>query len=280
MKTADLHVHTHFSDGTSAPEEVVRCAQQKGLSCIAICDHDSVDGIDPSLEAAKGTALEIIPGVELTIIESGKEIHMLGYFIEWKEAWFAELLKKVQRERVVRMDRMIEKLKNFDIRVDREKVMELAGGKGSMGRLHLARALAEIGAVSSVGAAFRKYIGDFGPCYVEDIGFAAKEAIETIVRAGGVPVVAHPYSIGNDILIEKFIAYGMRGIEVYHTEHDRRLTEKYEAIVKEHDLVITGGSDCHGMGKGRILMGRIKLPYRHVEHLKEEAQKIKERGRA
>ncbi|GAF86553.1 unnamed protein product, partial [marine sediment metagenome] len=169
MKYADLHVHTIFSDGTFTPEETIRVARDKGLSCIAICDHDCVDGINPSIEYAKKNPIEIIPGVELTVIKGQKEIHMLGYFISWEEEWFKEILKKIQAERISRINKMIEKLKRFNIEVEPDRVMRIAGRKGSVGRLHLAQALLEIKAVPSIQMAFNKYIGDFKPCYVEDI---------------------------------------------------------------------------------------------------------------
>jgi len=275
MKYADLHVHTNFSDGTFTPEEVVAKANSEGLSCVAICDHDSIDGIGPAMECAKGTSLEIIPGVELTVIKNGREIHMLGYFISWKEEWFRKILRRVQDERNTRIERMLLKLKRFKINLDKEKVMSLTRGKGSVGRLHLARALKEAGAVPSVQAAFDRYIGDFGPCYVEDIGFSAKEAIDLILKAKGVPVLAHPAVLRNDLLVREFIKDGVRGIEAFHTEHNRSHNKKYRKMADESGIIVTGGSDCHGHAKYKVLMGEVKIPYDIVERLKEEAARIK-----
>lgn len=270
-KYADLHVHTNFSDGTFTPEEVVRCAKAKGLDSIAICDHDCTDAIDPAIAYAKTVSLEIIPGVELTVIENSREIHVLGYFISWHNENFAKILERVQKERIDRMQAMINKLKKFRIKVDMERVMEIAGNKGSVGRLHLAQALLEIKAVHSIKAAFNKYIGDMGPCYVEDVGFEAKEAIDLILSVGGVPVLAHPKSIGDDLVIIDFIKYGIRGIEVYHTDHVSSVSKKYVRLAREHNLLITGGSDCHGFGKGRVLLGEVKVPYELVEKLRQES---------
>lgn len=275
MKYADLHVHTNFSDGTFTPEEVVRRANAKGLSCIAICDHDCVDGIPPAIECAGATPLEIIPGVELTVIKNSKEIHVLGYFISWKEKWFTEILKRVQKEREARIDKMLSKLKRFNINLDKEKVMALAGGKGSVGRLHLARALAETRMVSSVQAAFDIYIGDFKPCYVEDIGFGPKEAIDVILKAKGVPVLAHPAVLRDDSIVQGFIKDGIYGIEVYHSDCTRSDNKKYEKMAKDYGILTTGGSDCHGHAKHKVLMGEIKVPYSLVERLKEKAREIK-----
>ena len=274
-KYADLHVHTNFSDGTFTPEEVVRTARERGLSSIAICDHDCVDGILPAIKYAKKYPIKIIPGVELTVIRNSKEIHVLGYFIEWKQRWFRKLLKKVQQERVVRMGRMIDKLKEFDIHITLKRVIEISDSKGSVGRLHLARALFEAGAVSSTQKAFNKYIGDSKPCYVEDIGFTAEEAINIITRAKGVPILAHPSIIGDDTLVQDLIKLGMRGIEVFHTNHSAGVNEKYQKLADDYGILATGGSDCHGMGKGGILMGGVKMPYSVVEKLKKEAEKIR-----
>ena len=271
MKYADLHVHTHFSDGTFTPAEVVRVACERGLHAVAICDHDCVDGIDPAIECAKNTSLEIIPGVELTVIEEAREIHMLGYFISWKEKWLQELLKKVQRERIKRIHKMIEKLKACNVTIDVDEVMRIDGRRGSVGRLHLARALAQAGAVSSVNKAFNKYIGDNKPCYVEDIGFSPKEAIGIIVKAKGVPVLAHPKALGDDALVQRIIKSGVRGIEVYHTDQKSSDSKKYEKMAKDYGLLATGGSDCHGLGKQKILMGSVKIPNTTVQELKKLA---------
>jgi 3',5'-nucleoside bisphosphate phosphatase len=272
MKYADLHVHTDFSDGTFSPEEVVRTAKEKGLSSIAICDHDCIDAIEPSIQSAKNVSLEIIPGVELTVIRKGKEIHVLGYFISWKEKWFQEIMKRIQAGRIERMDGMITKLKKFNINLERQKVIDIASGKGSVGRLHLAQALLEAKAVSSIQDAFDMYIGDSRPCYVEDVGFAAEEAIDVILKAKGVPVLAHPKSMGDDLLVPEFVKLGIRGIEAFHTDHTAQASRKYEKMAKEYGLIVTGGSDCHGMGKGRVLLGSVKVPYEVVERLKEEAE--------
>jgi predicted metal-dependent phosphoesterase TrpH len=275
MKYADLHVHTDFSDGTFTPEKVVETAIEKHLSCIAICDHDCVDGIAPSMEYAKKNSaarpIEIIPAVELTVMKDKKEIHMLGYFVSWEAEWFKEILKKIQDERITRIRKMIDKLKRFNIEVEPDTVMRIAGGKGSVGRLHLAQALLETKQIPYIQTAFDKYIGDNGPCYVEDISLSPKDSIELILRAKGVPVLAHPLTLRDDSLIEEFVKCGMRGIEVFHTDHPLSVVKKYEKIAKEHGLLVTGGSDCHGLGKGRVLLGRVKVPYSLVEKLKEAA---------
>ncbi|MFH1381106.1 MAG: PHP domain-containing protein [Candidatus Omnitrophota bacterium] len=269
-KYADLHVHTYFSDGTFSPEEVVNSASSKGLSAIAICDHDCIDGIEPAIKSAKEISLEIIPGIELTAHKNKREIHILGYFIKWKELWLRDLLRKIQDARIERLDSMIEKLAGFDVRVDRQKVLKLSGN-GSVGRLHLAKVMFETEAVPSIQNAFDKYIGEFKPCYVEDVGMDLKIAIETIKKAGGISVLAHPNILHDDKLVQEIIDCGVQGIEVFHTDHNAGAARKYERMAIDNNLLITGGSDCHGMGKGRVLMGGVKIPYATLEKLRKAA---------
>lgn len=272
---ADLHIHTHYSDSTFSPGEVVDCAVRCGLSAIAICDHDSVDGIRPCREAASNLGLEIVPGIELTVEKADAEIHILGYFIDTEKDWFLRKLKSIQDYRIERIHRMIEKLLAEDIKVDPKEVMKLSG-KGSVGRLHLARAIVNTGRLKSFREIFDKYIGFMKPCYVSNIKWSPKDAIETILKAGGVPVLAHPGIMKKDEYISELTSYGLRGIEVYHTDHDAGAVRHYEELAEQKGLLMTGGSDCHGMGKGRVMIGGVKIDYSLVEKLKAESLRIKD----
>lgn len=273
-KKADLHVHTFYSDSTFSPEEVIKTAANAGLKALAICDHDCVDGILPCMEYAKDYNMEIIPGVELTVEKDNIEIHILGYFIDWKARWFKERLKVIQNSRVDRVYLMIELLKKKGIKIDAEEVLKLAG-KGSVGRLHVALAMLKNNKIRHLQEAFEKYIGIGKDCYVAHIKFSPEKAIKMILKADGVPILAHPQVMGKDEFIPDFIKAGLRGLEVYHTDHIRSSEKKYLEIAKEKKLIATGGSDCHGLGKGRVLIGMVKMPYAVVEELREEANKIK-----
>ncbi len=275
-KYADLHVHTFYSDSTFSPEEVVSCAKEQGLAAIAICDHDTVDGIDPCMALGLENGVEIIPGIEMSVEKMDAEIHVLGYFIDWKQEWLRKKLKEIQDSRVERIFVMIEKLKAMGVNIDAEEVFKIAVNKGSVGRLHVAKAMLNSGAIKNLREAFGKYIGFAKPCYVPYAKLSTKDTMELILKSGGVPVIAHPDLIGNDEYISEFIDYGLRGLEVYHTDHKSHVSKKYEAMAKELGLIMTGGSDCHGMGKGRILMGTVRVTYELVERLKEEARKIKD----
>ena len=274
MKYADLHVHTFYSDSTFSPEEVISCAKENGLSAIAICDHDSIDGIEPCIKLGLEAGIEVIPSIEMSAEKIDAEIHLLGYFIDWKAKWLREKLKEIQRSRIERIYIMADKLKEKGIDLDPQEVL-IKAGKGTVGRLHMARAMLDTGKVRTMREVFDKYIGFAKPCYVTYTKFSPKDAIETILKAGGVPVLAHPDLMGRDEYIEEFIGYGLRGLEVYHTDHKPNVSKRYEELARKNDLIMTGGSDCHGLGKGRILMGGIRVPYDLVEKLKKEADRIK-----
>ena len=275
-KYADLHVHTNYSDSTFSPEEVVSHANEKGLAAIAICDHDSVDGIGPCKDFASKVGLEIIPGIEMSAEKVNAEIHILGYFIDWKSDWFRERLKEIQESRVERVYKIVEKLKGFNITIDPEDVFKFAGNNASVGRLHIAQTMLNSGQVKSMREVFEKYIGFLKPCYVPYTKFSPEEAIQVILKVGGVPVLAHPDLMGHDGYIEEFVGYGLKGIEVYHTDHKEHVSKRYEELARRFGLLMTGGSDCHGLGKGRILIGTTRVPYELVERLKEEAESVKE----
>lgn len=278
MKYADLHVHTSYSDSTFSPEEVISRAREIGLDAIAISDHDCVDGIEPCMELGLAAGIEVIPAVELEVDKDGTEVHILGYFIDWKNEPFRKRLKEMQAAREGRMLRMIEKLKEHGIDIDPDEVFSLSG-RGSTGRPHLAQVMLKNGKIGNIREAFNKYIGSSSPCFVPNIRFTPREAMETILRIGGVPVVAHPHIMVKDEYIEEFIGYGLKGIEVYHSDHNPRVTRRYKDFAARHGLLITGGSDCHGLGKKIILMGTVKVPYKLVEDLKAEAKKIRDEYR-
>lgn len=247
-------------------------AEQKALSAIAICDHDTTDGIEPCIKIGDEKGIEIISGIELTVEKPDAEIHILGYLIDWKLGWLQEKLKAIQEGRIDRIYKMLEKLEREGVKIEASDVFSIAG-MGSVGRLHLARAILASGAAKSFREVFEKYLGFGRPCYVPNINFEPKEAIEMVIKAGGVPVIAHPGIMRKDEYIKELAGYGLKGIEVYHTDHNNSTTRHYEELAKELGLLMTGGSDCHGAGKGRVLIGTVRVPYDVVEKLKEAAKR-------
>jgi len=273
MKFADLHVHTHFSDGTYSPERLVEEAVAADLSCIAITDHDNISGIAPAVRAAGGR-LEVLSGIEMTAERDGIEIHILGYLIDGTHQAFLAMLRKMQEVRVRRIREMCRKLDHLHMPVDPQEIFDLAE-PGSVGRLHVARVLVNKGYVATTGEAFARFIGDKGPAYVAKFKMTPREAIEWIRRVGGVPVLAHPYLLPSGIAIENFVKEGIMGIEAYYSEHSESQRNEYEKMAEKFGLLVTGGSDCHGEAKNEAKIGRVHLPYVYVEKLKEAQCRLK-----
>ncbi|MDD5348291.1 MAG: PHP domain-containing protein [Candidatus Omnitrophica bacterium] len=269
MKFADLHVHSNCSDGTLSGRELAALAGSSGLAAISLVDHDSVSGIDQAQEAASAIGLEVIPGVELTAEYDGQEIHILGYLIDHANGRLLEKLAVLQKNRVDRIFKMTKKLKeDMDVRVSPEAVFELSQG-GTVGRLHVARAMVQQGLVNNVYEAFHKFIGDKCPGYVAGFKLSPEEGIAVIKDAGGIPVLAHPYTVTRDALIPEFVGMGLQGLEVYYSEHSQGMVNFYLALAKKHRLLVTGGSDFHGEAKPGVKLGSVKVPYELVEKLKQ-----------
>ncbi|NOX97314.1 MAG: PHP domain-containing protein [Nitrospirae bacterium] len=267
-KYIDLHIHTRFSDGTLSPEEVVEYAVKNNLTAISITDHDSLRGVGSALALSRKYQLEVVPGVELTAEVDNKEIHILGYYLDWQDKELQDKLGMLQKVRMDRAKKMVEKLRELGVVISFPEVEKMAG-EGAMGRLHLARVILQAGYVNSVDEVFRRYIGDEGPAYVKKYRFTPEGAMKLIVGVGGIPVLAHPSLLGNDELIPSLIKDGLRGIEVYCTNHDLESSHRYEELAYRYDLIPTGGSDCHGLAKREILIGKVKVPYSCLEKLKE-----------
>ena len=269
-KWADLHIHTYYSDSTSSPEEVVEDALKAGLSCIAITDHDVIDGIEPTIAAAKAHGIEVIPGIELSSELDGKDIHILGYGFNYKNNPLVDKLSAIQQARIERMRRMIEKLKGLGI--DNIAFEEVAKKTRSnaVGRPHLAEALMEKGWVSTRKQAFDKYIGEGAPAYFTKYNQTPFEAIKLITDSGGVAVMAHPASTMKDELIAPMVKAGLGGIEVYYPNCSETVLQFYKNLAKKHGILGTGGSDAHGKAKTHTWVGKTQIPYEIVEELKSK----------
>lgn len=264
----DLHLHTTASDGNFTPEEVVTKAKQLGFKAIAISDHDTVAGIKAAIKKAKEIDLEIVPGIEINTDYAGTEVHVLGYYIDYEDKVLLNKLAELKEARYFRAQKIVEKLNNLGVEIDFSEVLDLAEGE-VVGRSHIAQIILEKGYVQEWSQVFAEYIGHDAPAYVEREKLAVKGAIELIKEAGGIPVIAHPGLINDDDLLYEFIEWGVLGLEVYHTEHDKEEEEKYLAFANENDLLVTGGSDCHGpRRKSGVLLGQIKVPYSKLEKIK------------
>jgi len=268
--TVDLHVHTTASDGLATPGDVVRAALDLGLRVISITDHDSVEGVDEALETARGTALEVIPGVELSVqAEDGSDTHLLGYLIDHRDRVLLGSLERLREARLERANAMVAALSEAGHPIDIEGVLEHAG-KGAVGRVHVARALVNAGSVDTIEEAFARLIGRGGPFYVAKAFFSAYEALALIHGAGGVAVLAHPGVSGETPLIP-LVDAGLDGIEVYHAEHTVSQRAHFAALARRFGLVATGGSDFHGPGMRSAVLGSGACPDGAVEELRRRA---------
>ena len=268
MKYADLHVHTLASDGTYGPEQIVKESIKRGLSAIAIVDHDTLDAILPTMLAAQGKELEIISGIELTAQHQGQEIHILGYFVDYKNETLLKKLISIRADRVQRVHKIIDNLAQLGVKLNPKTVFDISG-EATVGRMHIARALLKEGHITSLPEAFRKYIGDHSPAYVLGFSLSVEEAIKMIRAAGGVAVLAHPYLLHEDALITEFAGLGIQGMEIYYPEHSQSMVNFYLDLAKQLNLAVTGGSDFHGSAKPDIKLGMIKIPLELVEKLRQ-----------
>lgn len=267
-KYVDLHIHTTISDGALTPEEVVEYAYQKGLAAIGITDHDITDGIEIAEETASKYGLEIVPGIELSSDYGRKEVHILGYYMNYEDEEFQKKLSLFRKVRQERAKEMVRRLRNSGIEIDFEEVEAIAG-KGSIGKPHIAQILVEKGYASNIPEAFWRYLSNRGPISVPKYHLKPSEAIDIILKAGGIPVLAHPAGTRVDELIPRLVKEGLMGLEAYDALNGPSVANHYINLAKKYNLLVTAGSDCHGRIKGGIRIGKLKAPYEIVEQLKE-----------
>jgi 3',5'-nucleoside bisphosphate phosphatase len=268
MKFADLHLHTNFSDGTFTPEELVLQAQKSGLACIAVTDHDSVEGCARAAAACAAVNMEFVTGTELTAEHDDTELHVLGYFLDTQNKKLLAEIAKFQAVRQNRIYEMVARINDLGMPLEVESVFALANCK-SPGRPHVARAMAKAGLVRNLDEAFELFLKKGRAAWVPKSKVSALEAIELVHQAGGLAVMAHPGLNRTDNIIPDLVAAGMDGIECFHTKHSTTMAERYLEIADKYKLLVTGGSDCHGFSKGKPLIGTVKLPYEHVQKMKE-----------
>jgi len=274
MKFADLHLHTQFSDGTFTPEELVLYAQKGGLACIALTDHDTVEGCARAAAACANVKMEFIPGAELTAEHEDTEVHVLGYFLDTENKILLERIAQFQAVRQRRIHEMVAALNQLGLPLTVESVFALANCK-SPGRPHVARALVKERLIGSLDEAFERYLKKGRPAWVPKTKMSALESVELIHQAGGLAVMAHPGLNRTDEIIPALVEAGLDGIECFHTKHSTVMSERYLEIAEKHALLVTGGSDCHGFSKNKPLIGTVKLPYEHVERLHAARQKLR-----
>lgn len=267
MHPIDLHTHSTRSDGTLTPSELIRYAAQKGLAAIALTDHDTIDGIEEAVQAARSLSSqdpdalvpEVIPGVELSTEYRGKDIHIVGLFIDWQNREFADRLRGFADARIYRNRKMCSLLTENGCPVSYED-LEAAFPDTVITRAHFAQYLLDRGMISSIDEAFRKLIGDDCPCFVPREKITPHDAVRFLLRFGGVPILAHPlqYKMSEtelDALVASLTGLGLDGIEVYYSTHRQADTANLSRIAEKYGLLLSGGSDFHGTRKQNLDLG-------------------------
>jgi predicted metal-dependent phosphoesterase TrpH len=277
VNRVDLHIHSTASDGKFTPAQIIKQAVAIGLEYIALTDHDSVDGIVPAMEEArKYPRLFFIPGVEISTDVSEGEIHILGYFIDYLSRDLHNSLEKFRTSRQGRAKAMVERLGEMGMNIDWSRVQEIAGD-GAIGRPHIAEAMLEKGYIQSFKEAFDKYIGHGGPAYVDRFKMSPQEAVALVIRSGGLPVLAHPFTVKNpEAWVPILKAVGLVGIEAYYKDNTSENTQATINLVEKYGLIVTGGTDFHGLDDNReVMLGGVPVPVSAARHLIAAAGKSK-----
>lgn len=269
---ADLHIHSNRSDGLLSPEEIVEKAAELGLKAISIVDHDEIGGVKLAIKRGMELGVEVIPGVELSTHGEGHEVHIIGYFIDCQNELILNYLHFFRQERYKRAVKILERLKAFGINLKMEKVLHKAGF-GSIGRPHIADVMVEEGYVSSFDEAFHKYLGDGRPACVPKFKISPGEAIDLISSVGGLSFLAHPGVDLSDREVIRLVKRGLDGIETTHPKHTQEKAVWLRGVIKKYGLLESGGSDCHGNRKGRLLMGKHNVPYELIGRMRQVLRK-------
>ncbi|MBQ9688484.1 PHP domain-containing protein [bacterium] len=276
----DFHIHSNFSDGIYSPEKLVDMVIDAGLSVISITDHDNVLSYDIAQKYIKenNKDLTILQGIEVNTMYKDEEIHILGYMMDVNNSEFKNLIKTQQEARTKQTNEIIDLLaKKEKIILKFEDIIAQVAPGGSIGRPHIAKAIANVGGTKNVIEAYDKYINDKSPVYAQRKTVTPHDAVEIIYDAGGVPVIAHPYNLTNSQeLIKQLMQYGLRGIEAYHRRHTPAIVEYFSTMAEELGLIVTGGSDFHApnLMTGQIVLGKNFVPEWTYDKLLDEKKRL------
>lgn len=270
-ETTDLHMHSTYSDGLHSVEELIDMGVARNLTSMAITDHDNIDSWDAGHTYAQDQGLELIPGIEISAVHEGKDIHILGYYFDPTNLNLNVQMQEASKIRASRIKQIIKKLATLDVNISYDKVKSFSKN-GVLGRPHIAMALVQEEYVSSFVEAFNRYLGDGAAAFVEKQGLTVEQSLQLIQRAGGISVMAHPYKTNADDLIPSMVQMGLGGIETYCHTQKGNIGRKYREIAKRYQLVCSGGSDFHGDVGGGATIGSLKIPNSVTQDLKNKLE--------
>ncbi len=271
-KHVDLHMHTNCSDGAKTPSELLAIVRSKKLSAFAVTDHDTIEGYLAIKEMLTDDDPILISGVELSVSLEDGDMHLLAYLFDHENEEFINALKDFQVTREKRGMKMVEKLNELGLDISYEDVVKESNGS-VVGRPHIARALFNKKMTSYYEEAFHKYISDAGPAFVAKENFTSQDAIDLVHNAGGLVVLAHPGINNKEKYLQELVGLGLDGIEAYHSSHKVADSDRYKHLADRHHLLITGGSDYHGISDRHGSVGSQRVPYECFEKLFEKGHK-------
>jgi predicted metal-dependent phosphoesterase TrpH len=272
----DLHMHTVFSDGASEPEALVKAGAAYGLTAMAITDHDNTECQERALKAAEEAGIELIPGIEINTHWDGREIHILGYFIDMESELLQDVIARHKQARIAQVRKMVERI-NVASRMNLkfEDILARAHSDGCLGRPHVAQAIVEKRGAASISDAFGKYLNPAAATYIRRETVTPHEAVEAIHESGGLAVIAHPGEmVGIEALAEDLMNYGLAGLEAYHRSHSPAIIELHCTLAEKLGLMVTGGTDFHGQTEFYPnALARLHMPPYILQKMKERLKR-------
>jgi len=257
----DLHTHTTASDGSLTPAALIEAARVAGLRVLSITDHDTTAGFETVTDTARAAGIELVPGIEISAVADGRDVHVLGYFIDPSSSGLRAFLERQRSDRVRRVQEMTRRLAALGCPISADAMLATAAAGRSVGRPQIAAALVDAGYVQTRDEAFARFLEHGGPAYVPRRGTAPEEVIAIVHAAGGLASLAHPGVTKRDDRIPEFAAAGLDALEARHSDHDAACEQRYRDLARELGLFLTGGSDFHGEGGHRVpRLGIVSMP--------------------
>lgn len=284
MQAIDLHVHSNRSDGTMSPSQLVDYAMEKGLKAFALTDHDTIDGLDEAMEYAKSLpthagVLEVVPGIEFSTEYQGQDVHILGLFIDHRNACFRQQLREFVNSRINRNQKMCRRLQDAGIPVTYEE-LTAQFPDAVITRAHYAKFMLSHGYINNMAEAFERYIGDHCPCFIPREKVTPVQAVKLVLAAGGVPILAHPvlYHMSDsrlEALTTELTEAGLIGLEAIYSTYTPAEERQMRRLADKYNLLISGGSDFHGANKPNLDLGcgygKLFVPSSLLEDIRQAA---------